>query len=99
MTTTPPKKLGISTPPVKLSVSYILVLLMSLGWMICVQKAATNPPKAPTVKHAEMLVYRAANCPTIAGPQNTETITDTILSLLNPLNKREKVMHEMIPVI
>lgn len=35
----------------------------------------------------------------MAEPQNTDTITDTMLSLLNPLNKSENVMHEMIPDI
>ena len=67
--------------------------------MIWVQNAATNPPKAPTVKHAALLNYKEANWPTIAGPHKTETITETILSLLNPLNKSEKVMHEIIPDI
>lgn len=51
----PPKKLGIKTPPVRLNASTIR-FLFNLGWIICVHKAAKNPPNAPTVRHAAMLV-------------------------------------------
>ncbi len=46
-----------------------------------------------------MLVSKAANCETMAGPQSTDTITETMFMRLNPLNNSENVIHEIIPVI